>query len=84
MTWWTGTSIDLAQNRYRWYALTLQPTLWGQWVVWTTWGRIGQGTQHHRARWVVSHYEKARRLAQQWRQHKQHRGYRTVEDTAAF
>ncbi len=81
---WAGHRIETHRHRQRWYQITIEPDLWGQWVVWTTWGRIGQGIQHHRARWVVSHYEKACRLAQQWRQHKQHRGYRTVEDTAAF
>jgi predicted DNA-binding WGR domain protein len=35
------TSVDPARNRRRFYALTWQPTLWGEWALIHTWGRIG-------------------------------------------
>jgi predicted DNA-binding WGR domain protein len=34
-------SIDPEQNRYRFYTITWQKTLWGEWTIRTTWGRIG-------------------------------------------
>ena len=35
------TSIDPEENRYRFYTTTWQRTLWGEWTIRTTWGRIG-------------------------------------------
>jgi predicted DNA-binding WGR domain protein len=35
------TSIDPQENRFRFYTITWQKTLWGEWTIRTTWGRIG-------------------------------------------
>jgi len=37
------TRIDPAQNMARFYALAVQPTLFGEWALVREWGRIGQG-----------------------------------------
>ena len=37
--------IDPAQNKRRFYALSVQPTLFGDWVLVREWGRIGLGGQ---------------------------------------
>jgi predicted DNA-binding WGR domain protein len=34
-------SIDPEENRYRFYTITWQKTLWGEWAICATWGRIG-------------------------------------------
>jgi predicted DNA-binding WGR domain protein len=34
-------SVDPAKNRYRFYSLTWQPSLWGGGALIRTWGRIG-------------------------------------------
>ena len=33
--------IDLPNNRLRWYVLSIQPTLFGEWALIREWGRIG-------------------------------------------
>lgn len=81
---WTGHRIEADRHRQRWYQITIEPDLWGQWMVWTTWGRIGSGPYQHRARCVVSELAVAQRTARHWRRHKQNQGYQTIEDTEAF
>ena len=39
------TRIDAAQNMARYYAMSLQPTLFGECAVVREWGRIGRGGQ---------------------------------------
>jgi predicted DNA-binding WGR domain protein len=34
-------SIDPEQNRFRFYTISWQKTLWGEWTIRSTWGRIG-------------------------------------------
>ena len=34
--------IDPAQNKWRYYALSIQPTLFGEWALVREWGRLGQ------------------------------------------
>jgi predicted DNA-binding WGR domain protein len=34
-------SIDPEENRFRFYTITWQQTLWGEWTMRATWGRIG-------------------------------------------
>ncbi|MCY0864388.1 MAG: WGR domain-containing protein [Sulfobacillus sp.] len=72
--WWTGTSIDPLQNRYRWYALSLQPTLWGTWECWATWGRIGQSP---RGRKLLAYgpFDVVMQAAQRQRRRKERKGY---------
>lgn len=33
-------SVDPVRNRYRFYTLTCERTLWSEWVIRCTWGRI--------------------------------------------
>lgn len=37
----TLVSITPQKNRYRYYTLSWQATLWGEWVLVRRWGRIG-------------------------------------------
>lgn len=39
------TRIDPDQNMARYYRMSLQPTLFGEWAVVREWGRIGRGGQ---------------------------------------
>lgn len=39
------TKIDASRNMVRFYALDLQPTLFGEWALVKEWGRIGQAGQ---------------------------------------
>lgn len=39
------TRVDASQNMARYYRMTLQPTLFGEWSVVREWGRIGRGGQ---------------------------------------
>ncbi len=34
-------SIDPEENRFRFYTITWQKTLWDEWTIRTTWGRMG-------------------------------------------
>ncbi len=48
------TCIDPAHNKWRFYALSVQPTLFGDWVLVREWGRIGRsGRRRH------DHYQHA-------------------------
>lgn len=38
--------IKPAENQWRWYALSVQPTLFGEWAFIREWGRIGNGGGH--------------------------------------
>ena len=42
------TKIDPEQNMARFYALDVQPTLFGEYVLLKEWGRIGSGGQQRR------------------------------------
>lgn len=39
------TRVDSGQNMARFYRMSLQPTLFGEWAVVREWGRIGRGGQ---------------------------------------
>jgi predicted DNA-binding WGR domain protein len=39
------TKIDASRNMARFYALDLQPTLFGEWALVKEWGRIGRAGQ---------------------------------------
>ena len=36
--------INPARNLWRWYVLSVQPTLFGEWTLDREWGRIGEGS----------------------------------------
>ena len=39
------TRIDASRNMARYYRMTVQPTLFGEWAVVREWGRLGSGGQ---------------------------------------
>ncbi len=39
------TRIEASQNMARYYRMTVQPTLFGEWSVVREWGRLGRGGQ---------------------------------------
>ena len=39
------TRVDASQNMARYYRMTLQPTLFGEWSLIREWGRLGRGGQ---------------------------------------
>jgi predicted DNA-binding WGR domain protein len=39
------TRIDAGRNMARYYRMTVQPTLFGEWAVVREWGRLGSGGQ---------------------------------------
>lgn len=39
------TRLDASQNMARYYRMTVQPTLFGEWSVVREWGRLGRGGQ---------------------------------------
>lgn len=45
---WHGEKVDANHNCFRWYEVWIQPDLFGQWAVWSAWGRIG--ARYHRQR----------------------------------
>ena len=68
--------IDPARNQMRFYAVTVAPTLFGQWAVVKEWGRIGQaGTV--RQTWFESESE-AISAGAVAASKKERRGYRAV------
>ena len=38
--------IDPPRNRWRWYVLSVQPTLFGEWTLNREWGWIGEASGH--------------------------------------
>ena len=70
-------SIVPEKNRYRFYVVYWQPTLWGTWAVVRTWGRIGQGPRGRRVQECAG-YEEALALAAEQVERRLRRGYRVV------
>ena len=77
MPWWTGTRIDLTHNTLRWYAITLQPTLWDTWECWVAWGRLGQCARGRPLLYEGS-FAAALHVAVRQRHRKERRGYQTI------
>lgn len=72
--WWTGIAIDPARHRYRWYTLTVQPTLWDTWECWAAWGRIGQRPRGCRLL-ATGPLDAVLEAAQRQQRRKERRGY---------
>lgn len=69
-------SIDPTRNRFRFYVLARQRTLWDEWAISTTWGRIGSVGQSR-----VAYYENRDKLAEGFARllrKRLARGYRVV------
>lgn len=47
-------SVDHARKRYREYAMSIQPGLFGDWCLQTHWGRIGAATGQQRRYWYAT------------------------------
>ena len=65
--------IDPARNMRRFYSLSVQPDLFGQWSFIREWGRAGQGGQVRAAAFPTE--EEARGALIKQRQAKERRGY---------
>jgi predicted DNA-binding WGR domain protein len=70
------TCIDPASNKRRFYHLSIQPTLFGEWVLVREWGRIGRGGGRLRADLYASAGQALDALNELARQ-KGRRGYAT-------
>lgn len=71
------TRVDTSQNMARYYRMSVQPTLFGEWSVVREWGRIGRGGQV-RTNAFPSEAEGGRAMATIERQ-KARRGYVTAK-----
>ena len=65
--------IDPSRNMARYYHMTIQPTLFGEWSLVREWGRIGKGGQVKQA--SFSSAEEARQAFTRLAKAKQRRGY---------
>lgn len=68
------TRIDPERNMARWYSVHLQPTLFGEWSVIRSWGRLEQRGQSLER--VCETEEEARNLVGYIKAKKLKRGYR--------
>ncbi len=71
------TKIDREQNMARFYALDVQPTLFGEFVLVKEWGRIGRGGQK-RSAYFASEAEAEEAFNFAFKQ-RQRRGYKCCE-----
>ena len=67
------THIDPSRNMARYYHMTIQPTLFGEWSLVREWGRIGKGGQVKQA--SFSSAEEAQQAFMRLARAKQRRGY---------
>lgn len=67
------TRIDDSKNMARFYALTVTPTLFGDWTLVTEWGRIGQGGTVKTERFAAQ--DAAVHALEKRQRQKQRRGY---------
>lgn len=67
------THVDPTKNMARFYALTIQPTLFGEWSLVREWGRIGQAGQVKATPYPSS--TEAENALQRFQRQKERRGY---------
>lgn len=69
--------VDPARNQRRYYAMSICPTLFGDWSVLREWGRLGHRGGQIR---VEDHMDEAAAEAAmlRWKQQKERRGYVSV------
>ena len=70
------TSVDPAADRFRFYALSWRPTLWGDFALVQAWGRLG-GPGRTRTRFYASRTAAQGTIARLLRRRLRH-GYRVV------
>jgi predicted DNA-binding WGR domain protein len=73
--------IDADQNMFRFYALDVQPTLFGEWTLIRRWGRIGR--EGRRMMMSFADRDGALEAREDWLRAKSQRGYRPIEDRSA-
>ena len=73
-------SVDPTRQRYREYAVSIQPGLFGDWCLVTRWGRIGTTGQQRRYWFETAEEAEAqqRRILKQRERH----GYHLIEQQA--
>lgn len=71
------TRVRPAENEYRWYAIAVEPTLFGTWAVHLSWGRLGT-TQYQQKILEFGTSEAAAAEAQAQAKRRLKRGYRQV------
>ena len=74
---WRGERINPTWNCFRWYQVWVQQDLFGDWAVWTAWGRIGAAAARQRLRPATNRSD-AQFQAQAIVRRKTKRGYQTV------
>lgn len=67
-------SVDPSHNRYRFYTLSCEQTLWKEWAIRSTWGRIG-GMGRSRIAYL-GHRGGVSGALQELLEHRMRRGYR--------
>ncbi|MGD9640263.1 MAG: WGR domain-containing protein [Synergistaceae bacterium] len=74
--WWTREwhKIVPEKDQYRFYRLTLQQNLWGEWELITSWGRIGRKPSRTSLR-ILKDPTVAESIAQAVDRKRQKRGY---------
>lgn len=70
------THVDPARNMARFYTLTIQPTLFGEWSLVREWGRIGQAGQVKATPYPSS--AEAESALQRFQRQKERRGYASL------
>lgn len=73
--WFTWEWERREEGLQRYYQLTVQQNLWGEWEVLRSWGRIGQRPSR-KVLQIVPHPEAAEAIAQEIDHRRQKRGYR--------
>ena len=66
--------VDPARNQRRYYALSVCPTLFGEWSVLREWGRLGHAGGRVRMESHTSEHA-AQAALSAWKQRKERRGY---------
>jgi predicted DNA-binding WGR domain protein len=69
-------SVDPFRNRFRFYTFTCEPTLWGEWAIRCTWGRIGGMGRSRLA--YLGHRGGVSEALQELLEHRRRRGYRVA------
>lgn len=74
---WRGRRIDSSKNCFRWYQVWVQRDLFGNWAVWSSWGRIGAATYRQRL-CPAADRDDAHRQARALIRRKMKRGYHSL------
>lgn len=74
------TRVDASQNMARYYRMTVQPTLFGEWSVVREWGRIGRGGQVRKVLYPTQNV--ASQAISTLVKHKTRRGYSTAAESS--